>query len=320
MATWFADLMDFLPRMTITGSRYAADLLFELLSRLCRRAILLAGIKPATLQQIPMKELMPTLLIRQIKPGKSASELLDASDRRRRFVACGKELVDFYCAKCVYVGDQYDAKHADSGLYIHLGRNAPSAKAAYPSEEATQHLQNQLFTYRSFYRDRRSQQMFQVPGNDELLLQPDMIAYRLCSVIFEDCELQGRIIDLLGIQNEQMRADRASATEAMVLRAVLILAHRDEQQVYARDIAVAANQIYKEQGESVKLTAEKVGHALKRLGLYTRRLGTNGRGLILDKATQIRAHQLSLEYDVLPVVPECGYCHNLQAPPSEEVM
>jgi len=48
-----------------------------------------------------------------------------------------------------------------------------------------------------------------------------------------------------------------------------------------------------------------------RLGRSTRRLGINGRGLILDRATQIRAHQLSLEYDVLPVVPVCAYCHTL---------
>ncbi len=128
MATWFADQMDFIPRMTITGPRYAADLLLALLSRVCRRAILLAGIKPATLQQIPMKKLTPTLLIRQIKPGKSANELLDASDRRRYFVACGKQLMEFYCAKCVYVGEEYDAKQADNGLYIHLWRNAVSPK------------------------------------------------------------------------------------------------------------------------------------------------------------------------------------------------
>jgi hypothetical protein len=319
LATWFADLMDFIPRMTITGPRYAADLLFDLLACVCRRAILLAGIKPATLQQIPVKDFMPTLLIRQIKPGKSVNELLDASDRRQCFVACGKQLVDIYCAKCVYAGEPYDAQLADKGLYIHLGHNAPAAKAGYPSQETTQHLQNQLFTYRSFYRDRFEQGAYQVPKRDELLLQLNMIAYRLCSVIFEDRELQGRILELLQTQNGQMLVDRASGIDAIVVQAVLALAHRDEPQIYVRDIAAAANQICDEQGESMKLSAEKVGHALKRLGLYTRR-DIKGRGLVLDKDTQIRVHQLSLEYGVLPVVPQCGYCHNLQVPPSEEVM
>lgn len=312
MATWFADQMDFIPRMTITGPRYAADLLFALLSRVCRRAILLAGVKPATLQQIPIKELMPTLLIRQINPGKSASELLDASDRRRYFVACGKELVDFYCAKCVYVGEQYDAKHAGNGVYIHLGRNAPLPTVSYPSAEATEHLQNQLFSYRAFYLDRFDCNRSRIPGNHELLLQLDMIAYRLRAVIFEDPELQERIVDLLTGQNEQIRVDGANGIEAAVLKSVLSYCHENDSQVYVRDIAAAANRIWIEQGESSKLSNEKVGHVLKKLGLYSRRLDQAGRGLVLDKSQQLRVHQLAFEYDVLPAVPECGYCQTLQ--------
>lgn len=314
IATWFADQMDFIPRITITGPRYAADLLFALLSRVCRRAILLAGIKPAIFQQIPMKELMPTLLIRQIKPGKSASELLDASDRRRYFVACGKELLNCYCAKCVYVGEQYDAKHGDKGLYIHLWRNASSPKVRFPSEEATQHLQNQLFTYRSFYLDRA--QDTQV-SPDELLLQLQMIAYRLQAVIFEDCELQDRLVELLKAQNEQIRADGASGIEATVLKSVLSHCHENESQVYVRNIAATANRIWLEQGETSKLTNEKVGHVLKKLGLYSRRLSSEGRGLTLDDAQKHRVHQLAFEYDVLPATSECGYCHSLQLPDSE---
>lgn len=319
MATWFADQMDFTPRMTITGPRYAADLLFALLSRVCRRAILLAGIKPATLQHIPMKELTPTLLIRQIKPGKSASELLDASDRRRYFVACGKELLDFYCSKCVYVGEQYDAKHADSGLYIHLWRNATSPNVAFPSENATQHLQNCLFTYRSFYLNR----MFvrdRAQATGELLLQLDMIAYRLQAVIFEDCELQDRLVELLKAENEQIRADGATSIEATVLKSVLSHCHENESQVYVRNIAVTANRIWLEQGETSKLTNEKVGRILKKLGLYSRRLSSEGRGLALDKAQQHRVHQLASDYDALPAAPECGYCHQVQSQEPEELM
>ncbi len=317
LATWFADRMDFIPRMTITGPRYAADLLFSLLSRVCRRAILLAGIKPATVQQIPAKELMPTLLIRQIKPGKNASELLDASDRRRYFVTCGKELLDFYCAKCVYVGEQYDAKHADNGLYIHLGCHAPATNLAYPSAEETQHLQNQLFTYRSFYYDRLDQQAFQVSENDALLLQLDMIAYRLCSAIFADYQLQYRLVEVLKTQNEEVRAEGASSIEATVLKAVLFHCHENESQVYVRNIAATANTIWLEQGETSKLSSEKVGHVLKKLGLYSRRLGFQGRGLALDKALQGRVHQLAFDYDVLPMVPQCGHCHTLQTTPSQ---
>jgi hypothetical protein len=264
-----------------------------------------------------LEDLKPTLLIHEIRPGKGAAELLDASDLPGYFVACGGELWQFCCPRCVYVGEEPDPRLMGNGLHLRLGRNAPLPARPYPSNESVERLQNLLFTYRSFNLGRL--QGFP-PSPDEFLPNFAAAVRRLGAVIFEDPELQERVAETLKEQNEQMRVDRTSGIEAMVLQAVLVLAHRDEQQVYARDIAAAANQICIEQGESAKLTAEKVGHALKRLGLYTRRLGSNGRGLILDKATQIRAHQLSQEYDVLPVVPECGYCHNLQAPPSEEVM
>lgn len=100
--------------------------------------------------------------------------------------------------------------------------------------------------------------------------------------------------------------------------------HRpDQQQVLAREIAATANQIYSEEGESLKISSETVGHVLKNLGLYTRRLGNAGRGLVLDKVTQSRAHELGYANEVLPDsagVPPCGYCHKLQVPETQEVV
>lgn len=59
---------------------------------------------------------------------------------------------------------------------------------------------------------------------------------------------------------------------------------------------------------------------LKYLGLYSRRIGNAGRGLIFDKATQSQTHRLSHAYDVLDSQPSCEHCHELQQPQSEEVV
>ena len=316
IATWFADVLDVVPRLTVTGSRFAAALLFQLLRVVCHRAILLAGIKPAVLKQIPFEDLQPTLLIHETRPGKGAMELLNASDFPGYFVACGGELRQFCCARCVYVGEEADPGLVGQGLHLHLGRNAALPARPYASRESAAYLQNLLLGYRCYNLGRRGG-LSSSPNEYEPTLAA--AARRLGAVIFEDSELQERVAETLREQNEQMRGDRASGLYGLVLQAVLVLAHRDEQQVYARDIAAAANQICVEHGESLKLSAEKVGHALKRLGLYTRGLSNRGRGLILDNKTQIRAHQLSREYDVLPVVPECAYCHNLQTTQSEEL-
>jgi len=75
-----------------------------------------------------------------------------------------------------------------------------------------------------------------------------------------------------------------------------------------------------EDGESLKFSSETVGHTLKNLGLYSRRLGNAGRGLIFDKATQAHAHRLSYAYDVHVPEPSCEYCHELRQSQSKEVV
>ena len=110
----------------------------------------------------------------------------------------------------------------------------------------------------------------------------------------------------------------------VVLRAVLWHCHQpDQQQVFVRDIAVTVNNIYGEEGESLKISNESVGHVLKNLGLYTRRLGNAGRGLMIDKSIQARAHELGYANEVLPdsaVAAACGHCHKLQLLETEEVV
>jgi len=99
-----------------------------------------------------------------------------------------------------------------------------------------------------------------------------------------------------------------------------VITEEKDQRTFVREIAATANRFYAEDGESLKVSSETVGHALKYLGLYSRRLGNAGRGLIFDKATQYHAHTLSNAYDVLTSEPSCEHCHELQQPQSEEVV
>ena len=63
----------------------------------------------------------------------------------------------------------------------------------------------------------------------------------------------------------------------------------------------------------LRVSSETVGHALKYLGLYSRRLGSAGRGLVLDEATKSQAHSLGQAYEVSVDEPVCAHCHQLQA-------
>jgi hypothetical protein len=318
VATWFPDALDFIPRLTITGSRSSADLLFRVLRCVTRRPVMLAGMNSAVLKTIPINELMPTLLIREPRLSKRAAELLDALDQKDYFVASGADLSQFYCAKCIYLGeDQIREAVVPDGVHVHVGEIRLST-LHLPTDSEIEKFQNQLFRYRAFHYDRVKLSRFAAHG---LLPELRAVAQQLGSAIVGDDDLQKGIIDVLKEQSEQARVDRSSGRKAMVLRAVLFHCHQnDPKQVFAREIAATVNRIYREEGESLKVSGETVGHVLKSLGLYSRRLGNAGRGLILDKSTQIQVHELSQAYEVLPAVPDCGYCHRLQSPQSEEVV
>lgn len=317
-ASWFPEVLRFVPRLTITGPRFAADLLFRVVRGVCRRPVLLAGMNSAVLKAIPLNELMPTLLIRETSLNKRKAELLDASDQKDYLVASGKDLRHYCCAKCIYLGEGHGQQATlPDGIHIHVG-NARFPGYPLSWDRDIEVFQNKLFLYRSLHYLDVLWSRFRVDG---LLPELCAVAQQLGAAIVGDDDLQKHVVDSLKEQSEQARVDRASGTKAMVLRAVLFHCHQsDQQQVFAREIAATVNRIYSEEGESLKVSSETVGHVLKSLGLYSRRLGNGGRGLMLDKSTQSKAHELSHAYEVLPEVPACGYCHKLQVPQSKETV
>jgi hypothetical protein len=136
----------------------------------------------------------------------------------------------------------------------------------------------------------------------------------------DDPELQAGVIELLKDRDEQSRTDRATGVNGRVLQAVLFHCDQKDHPKFVREIADTSNRLSAEDGESLKLSSENVGHILKNLGLYTRRLGNAGRGLMFDKATQSHAHSLGHVYDVLAFETTCEYCHQLETPQSEQVV
>jgi hypothetical protein len=318
IATWFPDVLDFVPRLTITGPRYAADLLFRMLRCACRRPLLLAGLSPAVLKLIPIRELMPTLFIYETRRSKRTEELLDAGDHRGYFVASGGKMHQCYCARCVYLGEDYiPAQSAQEGIHIHVSRDTSLPDRPLPRDTEIQILQNQLFLYRSFNRDLVASCKYRPSG---LLPELSAVAKQLGAAIVHDTDLRQRVVELLKEQNEQAHVDRSREVKGTVLRAVLWHCHQGDEKVHTSKIAETVNARYREEGESLRVSSETVGHVLKNLGLYSIRLGSAGRGLRLDKAMRLRAHELSLAYGVLPGVPECGHCHTFQVSQSEEVM
>jgi hypothetical protein len=322
IATWFTDFLPFVPTLVVTGPAFSADPLLRLLECVCRRPILLAGISPASLRAITCNQVMPTLLIRTWQLNRTMAALLDSSNQPGYFISTGKNVWQFYGAKCIYMGEAGDQQIVGTrSIHVRAVRKGPDIGSFLLKTEVVQELQNQLLYYRLIAHDRIAASKFRVTG---LLPELCAMAQVLGAPLEDETELQKGIIDLLKEFNEQVRVDRSCELNAMVLRAVLSHCHQaDQQQVFVREIAATANEFYRQEGESLRISNETVGHTLKSLGLYTRRLGSAGRGLVLDRATQSYAHELGYANEVLLAkaeVPACGYCHKLQLLDTQEVV
>jgi hypothetical protein len=318
IATWFADFLPFFPSVVISGPASTADLLLRTLAAVCRRPVLLGELSPAILRKLPVKEISPTLLIREPQLSRYMSALLNASNQPGYLFFSGKSFQELYCPKTIYVGESFkDSAAARNSVHINLGESTLPLRKSLPGTDEITFFQNRLLCYRLLNHDKVAAANFRVSGfRPELSVVADVLA----SAIVDDVELQRGIIEVLKDRDEQSRIDHATGVNGLVLRAVLFHCHQRDERKFVREITATANRFYAEDGESLRLSSEKVGHVLKYLGLYSRRLGNAGRGLVFDKPTQAQAHMLSHEYDVLTSEPSCEHCHELQHPQSGQLV
>jgi hypothetical protein len=321
IATWFLDFLPFLPSLVVTGPPLAADRLLRTLAAVCRRPLALADLSSAVLLTLPLNGLKATLLIRKPQLNRRLAALLDASNQPGYWACGGGDFNDLYFAKCIYVGE--DSSHpfiTPNSVHIHVGGRSRRVLLSLPSDSEIQRFQGKLLFYRFVWHDVVAASKFQV---SETKFRPEVaaIAQVLGMSLASEPHLQYGIMELLQARDEQSRVDNATSLDGLVLRAVLTFCHQANlQKVFVREIAEATNEIYRQEGESLRISSETVGHVLKNIGLYSRRLGNAGRGLILDKSTQAQAHRLAYAYDVLPPEPSCGYCNRLQTQQTEELV
>ncbi|MGA7686556.1 MAG: hypothetical protein WCC32_14275 [Terriglobales bacterium] len=318
IATWFTDYLPFLPNVVISGPASTADLLLRTLAAVCRRPILLGELSPLILRKLPIAYIEPTLLIRAVQLNRYTSALLNASAQPGYLFFDGESLEQFYCPKCIYVGELVkDSLATSNSIQINLGGSVLQSSGPPPTKDEMTHFHNRLLGYRLLNHDKVKSANFHVSGfRPEISVAADVLG----AAIVDDVDLQRGVIDVLKDRDEQSRVDRATGVNGLVLRAVLFHCHQKEERKYVREIAATANRFYAEDGELLRVSSETVGHALKYLGLYSCRLGNAGRGLVFDKATQAHAHRLSHAHDVLTSEPSCEHCHGLQQSESQEVV
>jgi hypothetical protein len=87
-----------------------------------------------------------------------------------------------------------------------------------------------------------------------------------------------------------------------------------KEQIFVKQIAAEVNRVLEGRGEILRLSPEIVGHKLKSIGLFTRTLSQEGKGLLLDGTTKLRVHEVAAAYRMEDSMAEdenlhCHLCH-----------
>jgi hypothetical protein len=144
------------------------------------------------------------------------------------------------------------------------------------------------------------------------------IASALGAAFAGDEKLQAKIPRLLAAQDEEIRADRACALDAVVVEAVLSFIHQDGwSKVRTEAVAEKATAIYKGRGSNKEVSAETVGWAIKRLGIPGGRINKASNGVELTVQVCRLVHRLAFSYGVRSMQSGfrsgCRYCEELKA-------
>jgi hypothetical protein len=181
--------------------------------------------------------------------------------------------------------------------------------------EISRDLQAKLLSYRLRNFGKIQHSDFDAP---QLAFPTREIARALGDCIVDDHELQSGVIPLLEERDEDARVRRTTTFEAVVVEAALLFCHEKKKRdwAYVAEFATVANAILEGRGEQIELEPRAVGDILRSVGLFTRRLGRAGRGVLLVNEIRQKIHELAWRFRVLSIedgVDRCGFCTEARA-------
>jgi hypothetical protein len=143
------------------------------------------------------------------------------------------------------------------------------------------------------------------------------LARTFSAAVIGESELQKKILPMLSVQDEEIRADRARANEAVVVEACLAYIHQGGwTKVRTDSIAEKVCAINKGRGSDNCPSAESVGRVLKRLTIPSGRINRAGNGIELTVSTCRLIHKLALSLGVRAmdggIRGDCRFCRELE--------
>jgi hypothetical protein len=305
ISTWFQDAFTVFPCLVVSGPEHEGTVILRVLHELCCAPILLAGFKRADLKEL--KRYRTLLISEQNLDARTAALFGNLTNRDFALVEQGSFL---YCAnsKAVYIGEDPAIKRIQHSIYIDatVPARTDGPVPGQPAPETIDAIWNHILEYRTRNLDKVRSLEFNPCG---LSLEATAMANALGSCVVDAPQLQMELVALLRPQHQQQIADRSDSVEALAAGAALALCHQGKDHIYVKEIAAEVNRLLVARGETMQLSPEKVGHKLKKVGLFTRRLSQGGNGLTLDQATRIRVHEVARAYRGEDCIPDTENLH-----------
>jgi hypothetical protein len=318
IATWFPECSAKSPSLSVVSAdAYSSTLLLRLLRYTCRRSLHLGEVGLSALGSLPLS-FRPTLLLDQRPATKQLCRFIRAVGRPGALVLQKRQLRDVSCATVICTGEPLtDEWIIDDVIQVALapsGGDFAVVDLQY-LDDAGYELQAQLLQYRLHNFAKVKDSTFDAP---RLAYPARHVARTLGACIVDDPEVESRITSLLQDQDEDSRVRDSTRISSVVIEAALVLCHEKERSAaLVGEIATISNAIFKGRDETIELEARAVGSILRSIGLFTERIGSAGRGLLLTNDMRRRIHELAWRYNVLSIQHQtedlCKYCEEARS-------
>ena len=208
----------------------------------------------------------------------------------------GDEPTDYFGSKAVYLGEELP-KGALPQHSIHINATIlPSVNATANwriSEKTHQCIQNELLEYRIRNRTVVNNSGFNARG---LPLDSGVVASVFGNCIVDAPSVEAELDSILAPHALQQEADRSETLESLTVNAAFFRCHQGKAEVMVKEVTEDVNRDVTARGGKLQYSPEKVGRTLKKVGLFSRRLGSQGNGLRMDEETLHRIHDVATAY------------------------
>jgi hypothetical protein len=313
IASWFPEQFGKTPSLSVVSADgYSSTLLLRLLRYTCRRSLHLGEISLSTLGSLPLS-FRPTLLIDQRPATKQLYRLIRAITRPHALTLQKGQLRHISCSAVICTGEPLtDEWLVDDLIQVALapsGGHFPIVDPQYLNDTGCE-LQAQLLQYRLHNFPKVRASTFDAP---RLAYPTRHVARTLGACLVDDPTAESRITSLLQDDDADSRVRDSTRISSVVIEAALFLCHEKKRSAaLVGELASISNGIFKGRDETIELEARAVGSILRSVGLFSQRIGSAGRGLLLTTDLRRRIHELAWLHNVLSIQHQvkdlCKYC------------